>query len=169
MQQQKRGGKIAMTSDELDAYLRSERTCTVATIGLQGPHASALWFVWDGTSMWLYSITRSQRWTNLERDPRVSVLVEAGEGYMELRGAELLGSVEQVGEVPRTGEAVRRARGTRTTLGREVRARARRPSRVAPAHAAQDRELGLPQARAGSAEPHVKIAWREIHAGVRDE
>jgi Pyridoxamine 5'-phosphate oxidase len=104
MQQQKRGAKIAMTTDELDAYLRGERTCTVATIGLQGPHASALWFVWDGTSMWLYSITRSQRWTNLERDPRVSVLVEAGEGYMELRGAELLGSVEQVGEVPRTGE-----------------------------------------------------------------
>jgi hypothetical protein len=104
MQQQKRGAKIAMTSDELDAYLRGERTCTVATIGLQGPHASALWFVWDGTSIWLYSITRSQRWTNLERDPRVSVLVEAGEGYMELRGAELLGEVERVGEVPRTGE-----------------------------------------------------------------
>ncbi len=34
----------------------------------------------------------------------MSVLVEAGEGYMELRGAELLGSVERVGEVPRTGE-----------------------------------------------------------------
>ena len=89
----------ATKRQRLDAYLRSERTCTVATIGLQGPHASALWFVWDGTSMWLYSITRSQRWTNLERDPRVSVLVEAGEGYMELRGVELLGSVEQVGEV----------------------------------------------------------------------
>ena len=61
--------------------------------------------MWDGTSIWLYSITRSQRWTNLERDPRVSVLVEAGEDYFELRGAEVLGSVEQVGEVPRTGEA----------------------------------------------------------------
>lgn len=37
MQQQRRGGKIAMTRDELDAYLGSERTCTVATIGLHGP------------------------------------------------------------------------------------------------------------------------------------
>ena len=54
--------------------------------------------------MWLYSITRSQRWTNLERDHRVSVLVEAGEDYFDLRGAELLGSVEKVGEMPRTGE-----------------------------------------------------------------
>jgi hypothetical protein len=105
MEGQRRGGKIAMTPDELDAYLGSERTCTIATIGLHGPHASALWFVWDRASLWLYSITRSQRWTNLQRDPRVSVLVEAGRDYFELRGAELLGSVEQVGEVPRTGEA----------------------------------------------------------------
>ena len=60
--------------------------------------------MWDSASLWLYSITRSQRWTNLERDPRVSVLIEAGDDYFELRGAELLGSVEQVGEVPRTGE-----------------------------------------------------------------
>jgi nitroimidazol reductase NimA-like FMN-containing flavoprotein (pyridoxamine 5'-phosphate oxidase superfamily) len=104
MQRQRRGAKIAMTSDELDAYLTEARTCTVATIGLNGPHASALWFVWDGESMWLYSITRSQRWTNLERDPRVSVLVEAGDEYFELRGAELIGSVVGVGEVPRTGE-----------------------------------------------------------------
>ena len=147
MQQQKRGGKIAMTSDELDAYLRNERTCTVATIGLQGPHASALWFVWDGTSMWLYSITRSQRWTNLERDPRVSVLVEAGEGYMELRGAELLGSVERVGEVPRTGEECAELAEPERLWDEKYGHRARRASRVAPAHAAQDRDLGLPQAR----------------------
>jgi len=104
MQPRRRGGKIAMNPDELDAYLRGERTCTVATVGINGPHASALWFVWDGTSLWLYSIIRSQRWTNIERDPRVSVLVEAGDDYFELRGAELLGSVEKVGDVPRTGE-----------------------------------------------------------------
>jgi hypothetical protein len=34
------------------------------------------------------------------------VLVDAGEDYFELRGAELRGSVEIVGEVPRTGEPV---------------------------------------------------------------
>jgi len=37
--------------------------------------------------------------------PRVAVLVDAGEAYDELRGAELRGSVEVVGEVPRVGEA----------------------------------------------------------------
>ena len=53
--------------------------------------------------MWLYSITRSQRWTNLERDPRVSVLVEAGDDYFELRGAELIG----IGRDGRRGAAYR--------------------------------------------------------------
>jgi PPOX class probable F420-dependent enzyme len=104
MQEQRRGRKIAMTPEELDAYLGPERTCTVATIGADGsPHVSALWFAWDGTSLWLYSITRSQRWTDLERDPRVAVLVEAGEEYFELRGVEIRGTVEPVGGVPRTG------------------------------------------------------------------
>ncbi len=105
MQEQRRGRKIAMTNDELDAYLGTERTCTVATVSHDGPHVTALWFVWDGTCVWLYSITRSQRWTDLQRDPRVALLVEAGEEYFELRGVEVSGRVETVGEVPRTGEA----------------------------------------------------------------
>ena len=102
-QEQRRGRKIAMTKPELDAFLTQERTCRVATAGPQGPHLTPLWFVWDGTALWLTSLARSQRWTDLERDPRVAVLVDAGEDYAQLRGAELRGRVEVVGEVPRTG------------------------------------------------------------------
>lgn len=102
--EQRRGRKIAMTPDELDAFLNAERTCRVATSGPEGPHLTALWHVWDGSALWLTSIVKSQRWTDLERDPRVAVLVDSGAGYMELRGAELRGSVQPVGEVPRTGE-----------------------------------------------------------------
>src|SRR5438128_10234382 len=57
MQEQRRGRKIAMTPAELDAYLGSERTCTVATVSHDGPHVTALWFAWDGQCIWLYSIT----------------------------------------------------------------------------------------------------------------
>jgi Pyridoxamine 5'-phosphate oxidase len=102
-QEQRRGRKIAMTKPELDAFLARERTCRLATASPQGPHLTPLWFVWDGTALWLTSLTRSQRWTDLERDPRVAVLVDAGEEYAELRGAELRGRVEVVGEVPRAG------------------------------------------------------------------
>jgi hypothetical protein len=103
MQEQRRARKIAMTAPELDAYLASERTCTVATVSHDGPHVTALWFAWDGEFLWLYSLTRSQRWTDVERDPRVAILVEAGEIYSELRGVEIHGRAEPVGELPRMG------------------------------------------------------------------
>jgi hypothetical protein len=92
-----------MDSAELDAFLAQQRTCRVATSSPAGPHLTALWFVWDGTALWLTSLVRSQRWTDLQRDPRLAVLVDAGEDYAELRGAELRGTAEIIGEVPRTG------------------------------------------------------------------
>lgn len=96
-----------MDPEEVDAYLSEQRTCRVASVDRNGaPHVSALWFAWDGESLWLNSIVKSQRWTNIERDPRVSVLVDSGHDFGELKGVELLGSVEPVGEVPRTGEPV---------------------------------------------------------------
>lgn len=107
MAEQKRGRRIAMSGPELDEFLASERTCRVGTIGADGaPHVTPLWFVWDGTSLWLYSITRSKRTADLRRNPAASVLVDAGHEYVELRGAELVGEFQPVGESPRTGEAV---------------------------------------------------------------
>ena len=104
---QRRGGKIAFTEAELNLFLRSERTCRVASVAADGtPHVTALWYVWDDRSIWLSSITRSQRWTDIIRNPNVSVLVDAGVDYMELRGAEVRGQAHPVGEIPRTGEPV---------------------------------------------------------------
>lgn len=101
--EQRRGRRIAMSPEELDAFLGEERTCRVATVGADGaPHNSPLWFVWDGASLWLTSLVKSQRWTDLMRDGRVSIVVDGGRDYGELRGAELLGTVEPVGDVPRT-------------------------------------------------------------------
>jgi hypothetical protein len=103
---QKRSRKIAMSAAELDDFLAGERTCRVATVGAAGPHVSPLWFVWHEGALWLHSITRSQRWTDLMSDPRAAVVVDAGEAYLELRGVEIRGEVAVVGEVPRTGEDV---------------------------------------------------------------
>ena len=103
MREQRRGRAIAMTPDEVDAYLRSARTCRVGTAGVGGaPHVSALWFVWDGTAVWLNSLVKSQRWVNVLRSPRVSVLVDGGDEFMELHGVEIIGDAEVVGDVPRT-------------------------------------------------------------------
>jgi Pyridoxamine 5'-phosphate oxidase len=101
--EQRRGKRIAMSPGELDAFLGGERMCRLGSLGADGsPHVSPLWFVWDGSAIWFNSVVKSQRWTNLVRDPRVSVAIDGGEGYLELRGAELIGRIEVVGEVPRT-------------------------------------------------------------------
>ncbi|GGT95117.1 MULTISPECIES: pyridoxamine 5'-phosphate oxidase family protein [Streptomyces] len=102
---QRRGRRIMMTPAELDTFLGEQRTCRVATVSDDGrPHVGALWFAWDGASLWLYSIIRSRRWAELRADPRIAVVVDDGEEYGELRGVELSGTAVFVGEAPRTGE-----------------------------------------------------------------
>ena len=103
MDEQRGGPEDRADGEERDAYLREQRTCRVATVGPHGrPHVSALWFVWDGSALWLNSLTNSQRWANLLRAPAVSVLVDSGHDFLELAGVELIGDVEVVGDVPRT-------------------------------------------------------------------
>ena len=146
---QRRGRAIAMTAAEVDEFLAAERTCRVATAGPDGrPHVAPLWFVWDGKSLWLSSLVRSQRWTDLMRDPRVAVIVDAGVEYSELRGVELSGAVAPVGDVPRTADARSRPGRAGAAVRRQVHRRrrgpARRSPRVAPAHPGKARQLGLP-------------------------
>jgi hypothetical protein len=106
VKEQRRGRAIAMSRDEVDAFLRDQHTCRVATVGGEGqPHVAPLWFVWDGTSLWLNSIVRSQRWTDLARDPRIAVVVDTGTEFWELRGVEIVGRAEVVGDVPRGSAA----------------------------------------------------------------
>ena len=93
-----------MTAEELDAFLGEQRTCRFATTGPDGPHVAPVWFVWDGQAIWVYSLTRSQRWANVSRDPRVAVVVDDGHHYHELHGVEIEGQATIVGPVPRTGQ-----------------------------------------------------------------
>jgi hypothetical protein len=100
---QRRGRRIAMSAEELDEFLGAAHTCRVASVGAAGPHVTPLWFAWVDGALWLHSLTRSQRWADLMDDPRVAVVVDEGEDYLELRGVELRGTVTPVGEIPRTG------------------------------------------------------------------
>ncbi|HST65898.1 MAG TPA: pyridoxamine 5'-phosphate oxidase family protein [Mycobacteriales bacterium] len=102
MREQRRSRRVAMTAAEVDAFLGEQRTCRVATTGADGrPHVTPLWFAWDGRALWLTSLVRSQRWTDLARDPRVAVVIDTGELYGELRGVEITGTATAVGDVPR--------------------------------------------------------------------
>jgi hypothetical protein len=117
-EQQRRGRSIAMTPDEIDAYLQIARVCRLGSLGKDGsPHVSALWFVWDGKALWLNSLSGSQRWANIMRDPRLSVLIDGGESYNELHGVELIGRAEVIGDVPRTTTPVAELEGPESMFG----------------------------------------------------
>ena len=87
--------RIRMTDAEVAEFLAAERTLQVASIGPDGtPHLVPMWFgMVDGRiAMWTYA--KSQKASNLRRDPRLTCLVEAGETYGELRGVSLTGRAE---------------------------------------------------------------------------
>ena len=154
MREQRRSRVIAMSEQERDAFLGVQRTCRLASLGPGGPHVSPVWFVWDGAALWVYSLTRSQRWTDIQRDPRVAAVIDAGEHYHELHGVEIEGEAVVVGPVPRAAAAEPRdprTGRTRAPDGRQVPASRRehdprRPSRLAADNPRQDHQLGLPQA-----------------------
>jgi PPOX class probable F420-dependent enzyme len=89
-----RRAQIALRPDEVASYLASARTAVLVTIGPDGvPDPVGMWFVMDGDDVVMRTYAKSQKVLNLQRDPRVSVLVEDGESYDTLRGVQLTGRV----------------------------------------------------------------------------
>jgi PPOX class probable F420-dependent enzyme len=82
--------RIRMSASELDAFLAEERTVVCGTLGRGGfPHLMPLWYVVRDGELWAWTYAASQKVRNLERDPRATLLVEAGEVYEQLRGVML--------------------------------------------------------------------------------
>ena len=88
---------VRLTDDEVQAVLAENLKVQVASNGPDGiPHLTTLFYiVRDGRiAFWTYG--RSQKIRNLERDRRVSALVEDGTDYFELRGVSIQGKAEIV-------------------------------------------------------------------------
>src|SRR3954451_10417300 len=79
--------QIQMSDEEVLAFLDEERVVTCATQGPRGwPHLMPLWYLVRDGEIWAWTYAKSQKVLNLERDPRATLQVEAGEQYQELRG-----------------------------------------------------------------------------------
>lgn len=89
---------MAMTPDEVRAYLDVQRRMILVTNGPQGlPHPVPMNYGVDAEGrVLLTSFARSQKVRNLERDPRAVLLVESGETYAELKSVLLYADVEIV-------------------------------------------------------------------------
>ena len=86
-----------MSEAELEAFLEEERVVTCATIGPSGrPHLMPLWYLAEGKVLTSWTFAKSQKARNLERLPQATLQVEAGDGYLELRGAMLECDVELI-------------------------------------------------------------------------
>ena len=99
--------RIQLSEEEQGALLGWARILQVASINPDGrPHLVPMWFELDDDGAIVFtSYGSSQKVRNLERDPRVTVLVEAGDAYDELRGM----SVDATAEVVRDPHVTARA------------------------------------------------------------
>jgi PPOX class probable F420-dependent enzyme len=84
--------KIAMSDDEIATYLERSRTATMATNGPTGtPHVVAMWYALIDGQIWFENKAASQKARNLQRDDRITCMIEDGLTYDVLRGVSIEG------------------------------------------------------------------------------
>lgn len=89
--------RIKMTEAEQFAFLAEEKTVIVTSFGPRGwPHSMPMWFVVRDGEVWMWTYRTSQKVKNVGRDPRATLLVEAGETYDQLRGVMIEAEAEVI-------------------------------------------------------------------------
>ncbi len=86
-----------MSPAEVEEFLRGSMKVQVATVNRDGsPHLTTLFYVVTEGRLAFWTYASSQKVRNLERDPRITCLVEDGDDYFALRGVSLTGTAEIV-------------------------------------------------------------------------
>ncbi len=101
--------RIRMPEEEVRGLIASGRHLQVASIGPDGrPHLVTMWYAVDEDGLIAFhTYAKSQKVKNLERDPRITVLLEDGIAYDELRGVMIEGEAEViVGDPERTARVM---------------------------------------------------------------
>lgn len=89
--------KVKLTEQETQEFLALNMKVQIASLERDGaPHLSTLFYVLEQGRIAFWTYARSQKIVNLERDPRVSALVEDGTDYFELRGVSIQGTARIV-------------------------------------------------------------------------
>jgi PPOX class probable F420-dependent enzyme len=87
--------QIQLTPDEQATFLREHRKAALATIDQNGfPHIVAMNFVATDGAFFMTSYGKAQKVLNIRRNPKVALMVEAGNNYAELRGVMVRGYCE---------------------------------------------------------------------------
>lgn len=111
-----RRDQIVLSPAEQLELLEEERVVVASTNGPRGwPHSMPLWYTLrdpaaeplpDGPpkELWVWTYAKSQKVRNLERDPRATLLIEAGVEYQELRGVQIEAEAELIRDTDRVFE-----------------------------------------------------------------
>jgi len=98
-----RRASISFTPDEEQRFLREAKTIILCSVDKDGyPHAVAMWFDVDPDgSVLMTTYGKSQKILNLRRNPKVTLLVESGTTYDQLKGVMIRGRAEVIEDVDR--------------------------------------------------------------------
>ena len=93
-----------MDDAEVDAFLRSNKTMILVSNGHNGhPHPMPMWFgIEDGGTIVMTTFRKSQKVNNIRNDPRVTLLVEAGLEYNELKSVMIYANAEVIDDLTET-------------------------------------------------------------------
>ena len=95
-----RRDQIMMAPAEIEAYLEAQRTLQVASINSDGtPHLVAMWYARHDGELAFWTYAKSQKVVNLRRDARLTVMVESGDTYEELKGVTIYGRARIVSDL----------------------------------------------------------------------
>ena len=112
---------VSMSEQEVQDFLAANMKVQVATLDRDGaPHLTTLFYVVQDGKIAFWTYGTSQKVKNLERDPRISALVETGDDYAELAGVSIQGTAELVRDpdgIRRIGSAVVTAMAGGADLG----------------------------------------------------
>jgi len=90
-----RRAAIAMTPSEVEHFLETSKKLHLATAGRDGyPHLVPMHFAVIEGKIHLLTYGRSQKVLNLRRHPKMTVMLEDGDSYFQLRGVAIQGEAE---------------------------------------------------------------------------
>jgi uncharacterized protein YhbP (UPF0306 family) len=96
---------MAEVPQEVLDYLGSQKTLTLATTGLDGPWASTLTYVNDGSDIFIWTKPHSNTARHIDQNPSAAFAIdEYSEDWRQTKGIQARGKC-----LPVTGEALARA------------------------------------------------------------
>lgn len=102
-----RRASIALTDDEQNQFMEDGWTIQIASNGHKGfPHLVAMWYVMIDGMVHFTTFGKSQKIMNLQRDNKITAMLESGKAYTELKGLVIEGEAEVVADTEFTAKVM---------------------------------------------------------------